>query len=374
MMNTASRAALLVLFACAIFSLISNAPCMYAPPDTNINRKIKNVHGGVRSQDESHPQCPSGGIIRHSGTEEAMCEQQVNDILKCAPDGINQFRQRLAIEDPTCYERSFAQLAANFIDRLENVTAHLNLHIPKAGGTTLCQLATLHKRVLKQWGNCWERKHFYPAWCDFDFNAREGMLDNKTCHAAYMERPELPEFVMNENYLDLPMCPYQRIYSMVIREPVDRAMSNERTLQAFIRKSTEVTFLQRTELVRHNYITWALSAGAAGEPRFQLVPHEDQLDIAKDTLSRFDFFIDFTMNHTCLRATLELMGFPNTTIGHARKRQGEAYSSQVKPREIYQLWNLLDLQLYEYAQQLMDIDCQFFLRMKRELLHISDDG
>ena len=72
---------------------------MYAPPDTNINRKIKNVHGGVRSQDESQPQCPSGGIIRHSGTEEAMCEQQVNDILKCAPDGINQFRRRLAIED-----------------------------------------------------------------------------------------------------------------------------------------------------------------------------------------------------------------------------------------------------------------------------------
>jgi hypothetical protein len=187
-----------------------------------------------------------------------------------------------------------------------------------------------------------------------------------------MERPGLPEFVMNENYLDLPMCPGQRIYSMVIRDPVDRAMSNERHLYNFRNKSTDVTFFQRKELVRHNYITWALSAGASSERRFQLVPQEDQFDIAKDTLSRFDFLLDFTRNGTsCLGVTLELMGIQNATIGHQRKGFGKQHKSKLKPREMYESWNLLDLKLYEYSQQLMDIDCQFFLRLKRELLHME---
>jgi hypothetical protein len=376
MMNDASRA--LMLFASAIFLLTCNSSLVdktfndHAIEQKGLYPDIKkkiNVHGGVRSQNEPQPQCQSVGINRHNGTEEAICEQHVKDILKCDPDGINQFRRKLAIEDPTCYERSFAHLAANFIERLDNVRAHLHLHIPKAGGTTLCELAKLYKSVLnpdKKGSNCWEGKHFYPAWMSGDIDAREDMLDNKTCH-AYMERPNLPEFVMNENYLDLPMCPHQRIYSMVIREPVDRAMSNERHLYNFRDKSTEVTFLQRKELVRHKYITWALSAGASsGDRKFQLVPQEDQLDIAKDTLSRFDFLVDFTMNDTsCLGATLELMGIRNTTIGQQRKQFGKQHSSKLKPREMYQLWNSLDLKLYEYAQQLMDIDCRFFLRLMR---------
>jgi hypothetical protein len=75
------------------------------------------------------------------------------------------------------------------------------------------------------------------------------------------------------------------------------------------------------------------------------------------------------MNDTsCLgtTTTLELMGIQNTTIGHQRKHFGKQHSSKLKSLEMYQQLNLLDLKLYEYGQQLMDIDCQFFLRLNCE--------
>ena len=67
------------------------------------------------------------------------------------------------------------------------------------------------------------------------------------------------------------------------------------------------------ELVRRDYITWALStdyANNSSTDKFHIVPTENELEIAKDALSKFDFIIDIAKkNETCTNTILELMGF-----------------------------------------------------------------
>lgn len=45
---------------------------------------------------------------------------------------------------------------------------------------------------------------------------------------------EFPGFVMNENYFDYPLCMNSRMYCIVLRDPVERAFSQEKHLWRFI--------------------------------------------------------------------------------------------------------------------------------------------
>jgi hypothetical protein len=301
-------------------------------------------------------------VLMEHAREEASrltCREQVTKIIK--------LRRRLALQDPSCYEQGFSDLARSFKDRLRGVKGHLHLHIPKAGGSSLCWLVKkLHKKTTNSSYNCWEPNYFYPAWFWGNFTGRQGLLENATCDDfAYPENQSLPEFVMNENYLDHPLCLTQRIYSMTLRNPIDRAMSNDRHLLYIFNGPSSVTrFHERRELVRHNYITWALSAGTNNGSKFSLVPHATQLEIAKDTISSLDFLIDFSQPSECLKVTLELMSFGNrTVVSEANVGKGNIFKKHLPVREKYEQWNVLDFELYEYAQQLMMVDCIFFLRL-----------
>jgi hypothetical protein len=88
------------------------------------------------------------------------------------------------------------------------------------------------------------------------------------------------------------------------------------------------------------------------------------LEIAKDTISSLDFLIDFSQPSECLKVTLELMSFGNrTVVSEANVGKGNIFKKHLPVREKYEQWNVLDFELYEYAQQLMMVDCIFFLRL-----------
>jgi len=84
------------------------------------------------------------------------------------PGEINRLRRKLALENPSCYEHHFSAFANYTMSRLSSIKKHLSLHIPKSGGTSLCELAELKNETVRD-NNCWEKDHFLPLWCDNQF-------------------------------------------------------------------------------------------------------------------------------------------------------------------------------------------------------------
>ena len=295
------------------------------------------------------------------------------------PGGVNKLRRELASdEDPRCYERHFSDFATHFKNRLNSVKNHLNLHIPKAGGSSLCKFAQSTKMETPP-GNCFHRVHFIPLWCCYKWKDRKGFPKNITCDI--FDR-NLKEFTMNENYLDYPLCMNTRLYSILLRGPVERAMSQERHYMKFIegdrRRGTYLNYTAiagRLDVIRSNYMTWSLTSGlVASEKRLQFVPKRRDLMAARDTLSRMDFLLQITpprdrhkladaYETKCLPTMLKMMGFGNATMNKTNAGEGRRIPLEFNASQ-YHRWNTLDTQLYQYATKLAKLDCEFFLRVE----------
>jgi hypothetical protein len=297
------------------------------------------------------------------------------------PGMINKLRRKLASEDPACFERRFSDFATHFRHRLDVARKHLNLHIPKAGGTALCQLAKSAKKDTPP-SNCWHMVHFIPLWYPgFRWRERPGFPKNNTCDVF---DKKLKEFTMNENYLDYPLCMNARLYSILLRRPVDRAMSQERHYMATIKKNPNITrwnppdvIAGRLNLIRKNYMTWSLTSGlvASRGKRLEFAPERKHLRAAKDTLSRMDFLLEITppgsspklksadsYRAKCLTTMVTLMGFKNATMKTTNAAMGRGQSLEFN-RSQYNRWNTLDIELYQYATKLAKLDCDFFHRI-----------
>ncbi len=283
------------------------------------------------------------------------------------PGEINRLRRILAIENPTCFQQHFGHFARHFLDRLHNTPRQINLHLPKSGGSSLCSVAKEAGKVQGQpsHNNCWEQGHFYPMWCARKFTTR------RTWHDCDAMDAELPEFIMNENYLDYPLCTQQRIYSIVIREPVDRAISHEMHLEKFREyyKMTPDTFRKRLSMGRMNYITWALSVDLfdkSGMNKAMIKPGRTiHAEVAMETLSKFDFILEFSRDKACDAASMHFMGFGDLIPGHDSAAVEELKG--LHPRKFYEEWNKLDMAVYRYANKLMEVDCEFFARVLNEI-------
>jgi len=290
------------------------------------------------------------------------------DLSSLDAGAINRLRRSIGIENPACYARYLPLFAEYMKNRLTMNPHHLSLHIPKTGGTSLCKLARSLNKVTPKTSNCWERKHFRPIWCCHDFEDREEWSSNVTT-ACDVLNSTLPSFTMNENYLDHPLCD-KRIYSVLLRNPIERARSQERHLGFFDLKrgqaevnSSNDDFLARLNLTRNNYMTWALAVGSIDGPgKLTALPQHNLLEIAKRTLLQIDFLLDPSQNQKCNKATLSLMGFGNTTLPHANEHKNRFPELQHNiSHDIYKVWNALDIELYHYAQRLIELDCEFFL-------------
>lgn len=289
-------------------------------------------------------------------------------LITCTPG----LRRALAAEVRTCYEHHFSEFAEYTKARLKAVKRHLSLHIPKAGGTSLCDLAKSAGMKTPESNNCWEENHGYPLWLISKFVDRRewtiGCDDPSRCD-EFVDA-EVPEFTMNENYLDHPLLA-ERLYSVVLREPIDRAMSQERHLGMYrksrvnkmrLGSSNSTVYDARVELARHNYMTWALAV-AKTEPfgkRVPLLPRREHLEVAKVTLSQFDFLLELSQNSTCEKIILKKLGMGDSEIGRGRTSVGSKLG-QSQDRGSYASWNDLDIELHQYARRLMELDCEFFL-------------
>jgi len=235
--------------------------------------------------------------------------------------------------------------------------------------------AVLNKNTKFTTGNsgCWEGGHFLPLWCNPAFvpgGDREDWLSEADASLCDVMDRTLPTFVMNENYLDHPLCTHQRMYSIVLRDPADRVMSHERHLLYLEREEEE----ERLKLIRNNYIVWALSSGATTEhgKRLSVVPVREHLEIAKDTLLKFDFLLDLStlaQNDTCYKNMLDLMGLaPNEQTPPQHDMKGIGTGEEIAfSREEYRKLNLLDIELYEYAQRIITHDCEFYSVVKARM-------
>lgn len=296
----------------------------------------------------------------------------------------NYLRRRAYVHDAECFEEHYALFRRAFLLRRTSTSGkHFNLHIPKSGGTSLCEMARRNNlTVPTDSSNCQYLPAGAPYWCCKDMDARR-----------YMSCPELDrkfgmhQFVANENYLDHPLCFDDRLYSINLREPVTRAISNVETYIPFIGNAggNHPYYGRRLNLIQSNYLTWALVAGLRGEDassginhRFDYVPGStrDDLLVAKFVLGQFDFLLGVDAQESCNDVILTLMGmrynkFPrytndrwvvveaNSTIRNKSSDDPRRYYR----RDSYERLNVIDARLFEYATDLIRADCQFFERI-----------
>lgn len=188
-------------------------------------------------------------------------------------------------------------------------------------------------------------------------------------------RNTLVDFVGNEAWLDHDeslFCP-DRAWSVSIREPVARAMSQVTMWMHLIEKRKKRPDAHRTELlhiIQSNYMTWSLVSGTTSPSQDHPVDFfvkKEHLPKAKKVLSRFDFIIDIGgTSRTCFDLITEFMGITYHHVPHSRVVKSN-YTANY-PREGYVAMNAIDTELYEYAQELIQADCEFFKRIKADEL------
>jgi len=176
------------------------------------------------------------------------------------------------------------------------------------------------------------------------------------------------DFVMNENYLD-DFCA-DRSYSVLIREPVERAMSHINHLLQFVHmghKSMKETKTWRLSLVQANYLTWSLGVYPALKKDHNIdirhyEPSEKDLIIAKSRLMQMDYILDLSHeNSVCQAKLLQYLNIANQ-IGHDNatgRGGGSSYMKDFHKAHLKSM-NALDIELYEYATRLIDMDCDFY--------------
>ena len=146
--------------------------------------------------------------------EEISChsipELLSNDDLH--PSKVNSILRRLMIEDPSCFQSHIELFGQMFQSRIKE--KHVMLHIPKTGGTSICQSVQEEGILANPEGNCW-KEEFCPYW--------SGCSDPQPTTCAQL-KGWYADFVMNENWLD-SYCKHHT-YSIVMREPVARTMSH----------------------------------------------------------------------------------------------------------------------------------------------------
>lgn len=336
-------------FLCAVMSLclILSAALTLFQTESLTTSPLHYCHSDTRTTNASWLQL---------GLKDLPCDVVQELILNSThPWKINALRRRLALSNVQCLDEHFSLFRQAFLEHLPN--KHINLHIPKAGGTSLCRLVQKNSNKTVPESNCFTAS-FCPYWVGCE--CPESTPCDKLPHH---------DFVMNENYLDHPMCD-NRAYSIVVREPVARTIPQlDVYLQRLAnRKTFNHTEAWRLNVIQSNYMTWSLLAGKylnESSPEAFHPIFEKHLVEAMEVLETFDFILDLPANtRECTGITLEWMGLDGDKLIQYNSHHGIEMPSY--RRENYELLNRIDIELYQYAQELMQVDCAFFMKLKQE--------
>jgi hypothetical protein len=304
-----------------------------------------------------------------------LCKSNdIIDIVKSSTStaaDVNKFRRELMIHNQECFQEHAHLFKEHFISRL--ALKQLMLHIPKAGGSSICEAS---RRPKSKFGhNCHEQfENFCPLWCCCE-RRKSTSCDQlkKTSETAHIE------FIMTENALDAHFCD-EFTYSALLREPVSHAMSQTNAFLNWVKKGSKkeppIT-ISRLQLASQNYQTWALSAGTDPEmkecyetkPWYDCVPigiERRHLEIAKSKLISMDYIVDLGYHDKhCLRKLFTKLKIGNETTGEVNTKHetktvstGRKYSDYFDTAT-YTSLNNLDIELYKFAGELMDVDCIF---------------
>lgn len=283
-------------------------------------------------------------------TSTSTSDRLVRSLIETYPqEYINMLRRELMIHDMKCFELHSDLFKKNFIQRLS--LKHLMLHMPKAGGTTICKRARRKKLCSS---NCYIKNLFCPFWCCCPLRKKV------TCETLQKDATGL-EFIMNESRHSKDIFCDGFMYSALLREPVARSLSHIRHLGTMLGSKSF-----KFALGRQNYQTWALSGG---ELRLNLELNQTHvLDVAKSQLARMDLIIDLGYQDVdCVRTINMLLQIGDATNGDLGRREnvgkglqqsGGSSENNLNTTE-FVLLNQLDIELYNYAKPLMEADCKF---------------
>lgn len=175
-------------------------------------------------------------------------------------------------------------------------------------------------------------------------------------------------FVMNENWLD-DICD-DRIYSVLVREPIRRAISHVNHFLDAVASRGHSHFKNtkgwRLSLIQSNYMTWSFTAGLNMSDRHPKYfrPTDEHMDKAKRRLEGMDFVIDLSYpNEDCNNIIFELIGISPFLMGKSNS-YGNNYQDKFR-QEDYKLMNEFDIDLYAHAHKIIEADCLFFRQLNR---------
>jgi hypothetical protein len=268
------------------------------------------------------------------------------------PSKVNEIRRLLMMQHPDCFQNHFVLFAETFNSRLTK--KHVMLHIPKAGGTSVCQSVQQGGNLTSTGHNCW-KKDFCPFWVG------SPKCDNPKPTTCLELEGWSEDFVMNENWLD-EIC-HDHTYSIVLRDPVPRTMSHVNNfLRSVANRKDHLADSKnwRLSLIQSNYMTWALSAaseiGKQDPKHFR--PMEEHLQIAKSRLLQMDHIVDLShQDKQCTKQMFEFMRIKKK-IGHSNSAKSANYTADFSTTSVTAS-NTLDIQLYDFATRLLAVDCIF---------------
>ena len=289
---------------------------------------------------------------------------QQDQVIQEYPHHINALRRHLMMNDYPCFQKLLPYFVTAFQSRL--ALRHVMLHIPKAGGTSVCSAAR-NSRIKNSGRNCYTG-YFCPLWCCCD--------DPKPTTCEKLKEKQRLDFQMNENWLDT-YCP-SMMYSMLLREPIARAMSHVNHLHKHPKKEQ---LPWRIAMTQSNYMTWALTAyqGARYDqigtqnpdyirnwtilyhnnqhPR-EFRPRKEDLPMAKERLLQMDFLVDLQhSDKQCINKISKLIHI-HKKMEHKNKAEKGNYQESFNVTD-FARWNQLDVQLYNFSQTFIELDCQF---------------